>query len=425
MWFHRFIQDRRASVAPLFAASIIPAFGLIGAGVDYTRASAAATAIQSAADSTALALSKDAPSLSADQLQAKATSYFAALLTKSSVENVAVTIAYTKNGGSQLVVSGSGSVKTMFMGMWPFNIPSVAVKAVSTSTWGNKRLRVALVLDNTGSMANNGKMTALKTASHNLLAQLKKAATQPEDVYVSIVPFSKDVNAGSNNHAASWIDWTEWDDRNGVCSKSSYSSSKFNCVSHSGTWTPDPHNTWNGCVMDRDQNSDTMNTSPNQGVLFPAEQYGSCPAALMPLSNDWTALDAKIDAMTPVGYTNQTIGLVWGWQALTTGTPLNAPALDPNYQYQQVIILLTDGLNTQNRWTTSQSSIDSRMQKACTNAKADGITLYTVLVMEGNAALLQGCASDSDKYFKLTSADQIITTFETIGTNLSKLRLAK
>jgi hypothetical protein len=43
---------------------------------------------------------------------------------------------------------------------------------MSVSTWGNTRLRVALVLDNTGSMASDGKMSALKTASHNLLRGL-------------------------------------------------------------------------------------------------------------------------------------------------------------------------------------------------------------------------------------------------------------
>ena len=59
------------------------------------------------------------------------------------------------------------------------------------------RLRVALVLDNTGSMADDGKMTALKTATKNLLTQLKSAAVNNGDVYVSIIPFSKDVNVGA------------------------------------------------------------------------------------------------------------------------------------------------------------------------------------------------------------------------------------
>ena len=55
--------------------------------------------------------------------------------------------------------------------------------------WGNTRLRVALVLDNTGSMADDGKMAALKTATNSLLTQLKTAASNNGDVYVSIIPF--------------------------------------------------------------------------------------------------------------------------------------------------------------------------------------------------------------------------------------------
>ena len=79
----------------------------------------------------------------------------------------------------------------------------------------------------------------------------------------------------------------------------------------------------------------------------------------MPLSYDWTALNAKIDAMTPGGNTNQTIGLQWGFQSLTAA-PFTIPAKDPNYTYNQVIILLTDGLNTQNRLATTDAVGDRR-----------------------------------------------------------------
>jgi hypothetical protein len=68
------------------------------------------------------------------------------------------------------------------------------------------------VLDTTGSMASAGKIDAMKTATKNLIDQLKDAATNPGDVYVSIVPFSRDVNAGSGNSTADWIDWTAWED---------------------------------------------------------------------------------------------------------------------------------------------------------------------------------------------------------------------
>ena len=71
-------------------------------------------------------------------------------------------------------------------------------------------------------MASSGKMTALKEAAHNLLDTLKNAEKTPGDIKVSIVPFAVDVNVGTGNVDASWIDWTDWDDANGTCSKSSY-----------------------------------------------------------------------------------------------------------------------------------------------------------------------------------------------------------
>src|SRR5215510_14578605 len=93
--------------------------------------------------------------------------------------------------------------------------PQVEISALAVPTWGNTRLRVALALDNKGSMASEGKMDALKTASHNLLTQLKNAAVHPEGVYVSIVPFSKDVNFGPDNYAESWVRWDLWEAVNG------------------------------------------------------------------------------------------------------------------------------------------------------------------------------------------------------------------
>jgi len=157
-----------------------------------------------------------------------------------------------------------------------------------------------------------------------------------------------------------------------------------------------------------------------------ARQQAADTLALMGLSNDWTKLNSKIDGMTPVGNTNQAIGLQVGWQTLTA-SPFTVPAVDPDYKYQTVIILLTDGLNTEDRWYTSQSSIDTRQQKTCDNIKAASITLYTVQVNTGGDAtstMLQNCASDSSKFFLLTTAGQIVTTFGQIGTSLSKLRLA-
>jgi Flp pilus assembly protein TadG len=432
MLFQRFLDDQSGSVLPLLGLAAIPVFGLIGASVDYSRAAAVQTAMQAAVDSTALAMAKGAGSSNAAQLQTNAQAYFNALFTRTDAAPPTVAVNFTTNGGSQVVVTATSSVQTVVMGIMGFS--QLPVVAQSTSTWGNKRLRVALVLDNTGSMAEGSptsKISALKTATHNLLGQLQNAATVNGDIYVSLIPFVKDVNVGSSNYNQSWIDWSDWDQQNGSCNlKYNHYSS---CTSNNGTWTPAAHSTWNGCVEDRDQNYDTLNTSPGAGALFPAEQYSSCPASLMTQSYDWTALNTKVDAMVAAGNTNQAIGLAWGWQSLTPGSPLNAPAKDSNYQYQDIVIILSDGINTQDRWYTSASSIDNRQRILCDNIKNAGVTIYSIQVNTSNdptSSVLQYCAgtragvADAGKFYLLTTPGQIITTFNQIGVGLSKLRIS-
>ena len=408
----------------MLGIALIPLLGAVGAAVDYSQASATRTAFQNALDSTALMLSKTAALQTSSELQAAATNDFKALFTGSNAKNVTVTANYSTTSGSQLVLSGSATVDTNFLSI--LGIDTIHIAASTTSTWGNTRLRVALVLDNTGSMASSGKMTALKTASQNLLTQLKSAAVTADDVYVSVIPFGKDVNVDTSNVNAPWLRWDLWEEVNGKCSNTTYKT-KSTCTSHSKVWTPAAHSTWNGCVTDRDQNFDTTNAAPVAGAtLYPTEQYSSCAVSLIGLSNNWTTLSSKIDAMQPVGNTNQAIGLQMGWQTLTAA-PFTVPALDPDYKYNQVIILLSDGLNTQDRWYTTASSIDTRQQKTCDNIKAAGITIYTVQVNTGGdptSLLLKSCASDESKFFLLTSAAEIVTTFGQIGTALSNLRLA-
>jgi len=427
MLLKRFLQDRRASIAPMFALAILPVVGFTGAAIDYSRANSVRTAMQAAADATALMLSKNVASLTATQLTTQAQSYFQALFNRSDAIGLTVTPTYTTSGGSTLTISATASVNASFMKLMGY--PQLNIGTSSTVKWGNSRLRVALVLDNTGSMADDGKISALKTATNSLLTQLKNAATNNGDVYVSIVPFVKDVNVGSSNYNANWIDWTDWNANNQTCSGWGWNQ---NC-------SPANHNTWNGCVVDRGNsnapssgNYDTNVVAPvvgNTATMFSAEQYDSCPQAIMPLSYNWSAMTTLVNNMSPNGNTNQAIGLAHGWMSLVGGGPYPAPpAMDPNYTYQTVIILLTDGLNTQDRWYTSQNSIDARQALTCANIKAAGITLYTIQVNTGGdptSTLLQNCATDSSKFYLLTTASQIVTTFNTIGTNLSKLRISK
>src|SRR5436305_4888574 len=307
MFLSRFLRAREGNVATMFAFAIIPVIGLPAQAVDYSRAASARTGMQSAIDATALAMAKLAPTPTQSELQQKTTAYFSAMFSHPEAKNIVVTPTYSTTGGSQLTIAASGSVDATFMKIIGFN--NLNIGSTSTVKWGNTRLRVALVLDNTGSMAEAGKIDALKTASKNLLTQLKTAAATNGDVYVSIIPFNKDVNVGKNNYTSS-IRWDLWDSNSnsggntfsgsicfngtlwqvngtswtngGSCSGQSSGICfqgtlwNWNGVTFTSGGSCSGHGNWNGCVTDRDQDYDTQNTAPSasvQATLFPAEQY--------------------------------------------------------------------------------------------------------------------------------------------------------
>jgi Flp pilus assembly protein TadG len=614
----RFIAANDGNIAVIFTIALVPIISFVGAAIDYSRANSAKSAMQAAMDSTALMLSKDLTSgkITAADIGTTAQRYFDALYTNpdGKVKPIPVTATYTAdngNLGSTVQITGSGSITTDFMKVAGF--PTLSFSSTSTTAWGNVKMRVALALDNTGSMADNGKIAALRTAASNLVDQLSALAKNDGDVLISVIPFAKVVNAGSNYSGATWIDWTDWlnpptsqpnngsnygtnyqaalpmnwhaigpgsvcpftnssggfvcttgpvnasstattNGRNVIPSSGTYSgyicpsvdynshtlyngcwdsvptspasgvfcSGDKNCAcptnssgntisgcsctgsnssksctgltyTHHWTqpsvgagvfvgftgnkWTPtnstpavanvwtaastNPISTWTGCITDRTQSYDTTSDAPTQNMaatLFPANQYYENSEAycaprnspllepVMPLSSSWSTLKSNIAAMQPTGGTNQAVGLAWAWQSLLQTGPIPAPAEDSNYTYNRVIILLSDGLNTEDRWPAygngstqdSAGDIDARQTLLCKNIKnpidpktnKPMYTIYTIQVNTSSPAdptstVLKNCATDSDKFFMLTSANQIVTTFNSIGTSLSQLRIAR
>jgi Flp pilus assembly protein TadG len=406
MW-SRFFADRRGGVAPMFALGLVPVIGIVGAAVDYSRGDAARTAMQASLDATALMLSRDAATMTPTQVTAAATSYFTAEFNRPETTNVQVvaTLSSPQAGTFTLNITATGDVPTTFTKL--LGQDQLPISSSAAVTWGIKRLEVALVLDNTGSMAQNGKITQLKIAAHNLLTTLQAAAKKPGDVKVAIIPFTTTVNVGTGYASQFWIDYT------------------VNKIQQSK---------WTGCVQDRDQSNDVLDTTPVAGsvhTLYPAASAcgGSSQVSLIPLtdvldSTGYTNLNSKIDAMKASGNTNVTIGLVWGWHALTSNLPLPEGS-DPAPDLDKVVILLTDGTNTQNRWSSSESSIDARTALACTNVKAANIKIYTVRVLDGNATLLQNCATNPNMYYNVQQAIQLNGVFTSIAQTLANLRIVK
>ncbi|MBY0361589.1 MAG: pilus assembly protein TadG [Phreatobacter sp.] len=398
-----FQRDKRGSIAVTFAICLIAIFGFIGSAVDYSRASRLQAKLQSALDAAAVAASSRASGKTADQIRADALTYFAAQFREPGIPTPPVVATVT---GSTLELTSTLQMPASFLAV--IGIDSVGVGAVAKTAWGITRLRVALALDNTGSMANAGKMEALKTATLSLLAQLQANARNDGDVLVSIVPFAKVINVGAAHRNAPWIRMADAT----VCTWRGCSAS------------------WSGAIQDRDRNSDIANATPTgSSTYFPAmheSHTGGTPVAIQSLTSNWGQLRSTVAQMTPQGNTNQVIGLAWAWQTLTQGLPMNAPVEDPNYTFKRAIILISDGLNTESRHSSRQNEIDARQTLLCNAVKAAGVTLYTIQVNTGGdptSAVLRACASSSDKFTLMTNPTQLQTTLTDIGGQLTRLRL--
>src|SRR5262245_13025614 len=156
-----FKAARGGNVVITFALTLVPVIGFVGAAVDYSRGNSAKAAMQAAVDSTALMLSKEAQNLDSAELNQKAT-YFNALLNRTEVSSIQVTPTLTtpSQGSFKLDVTATGTVAANFtkiIGKQQLNID-----VHSEVLWGIKKLELALALDNTGSMAQAGKMSNLK-----------------------------------------------------------------------------------------------------------------------------------------------------------------------------------------------------------------------------------------------------------------------
>ena len=218
-----FLRCKRGNIAMIFGVALVPIMIGAGAGLDFARAMMVRQQMAEALDGAALAVGST-PGLNSTQAQQLATKYFNANYTVNTGQYGAVTIAppvYDAKGSVSL--TATNNMPTVLMKI--ININDIALSTTSTVVWGQTKLWVALVLDNSGSMCepvssvgpcNNTTNTAtkiwqLKDATKTMITSLQAVSTTAGDVRVGIVPFTRDVDVGISNVSASFIDWTYWE----------------------------------------------------------------------------------------------------------------------------------------------------------------------------------------------------------------------
>ena len=196
-----------------------------------------------------------------------------------------------------------------------------------------------------------------------------------------------------------------------------------------------------------------IDSSPSKNDGKPKGPGHGCDVQpISPLTSDYKGLETKVSALQANGTTNIMEGVAWGMRVLSPGQPFaEGQAAKPGLQ--KIMVVLTDGTNvfgnTSNALGSTYSSygylVDGRVGaaiggssstttlmndktlKACTNAKAAGIEIYTIRLEEPNVAtgtMLKECASAPDHFIDVPNRAQLDEAFEAIKEKIVRVRIA-
>jgi Flp pilus assembly protein TadG len=486
-FFARLRAGVSGNVAMIYALALVPTVGAAGAAVDLGQAMVVRQRLGEATDAAALALGSMV-NLTDAQKQAKALEFINANIPGAALGDTASVVVTT--GDNTITVKSTATVQTAFMGL--LGVDELEVTTESEVTRESRGMEVAMVLDNTGSMGSSGKLAALKTSMELMINILFGANNNPEKLKMGLVPFSEAVRLDTTAAiAGGWIDTT---------GTSQWARLHFNNNMHPwSVWASMHANSpkWAGCVEARPAGLEELDTAPSAAVpdtrwvpFFQPDEpdsggYGQNYLAdgvsgtpqqrmmnsakyagrntnrpnqdcsmqkILPLTNNKTTLLSYVNGMQATGFTHIAIGAAWGWRVLSPTQPFNEGAAFGDPDWEKVMVLMTDGVNTiptNNRQFLSEYTAYGYLQEArlgtqsgnqaeneqntrtalvCQRMKNLGIKIYTILLMENNTTvrnLMRNCATDPSMFFDTPSASQLEGTFQAIANELSNLRLSR
>ncbi|WP_025062817.1 TadE/TadG family type IV pilus assembly protein [Sulfitobacter guttiformis] len=328
-------------------------------------------------------------------------------------------------------------------------------------------VEISLVLDISGSMGWNNKMSNLRDAGNSFVDAVINPSTE-DLVSISIVPYAEHVSAGQDI-------MTELN----VRQVHNYS----HCVEFSdsdfGTTTLGLNSNGTAKQYDQMQHFFWGNSNSNDRSN-PACRYGQYDD-IEAFSQDTTALKNKIARLSPNGNTSIFLGMKWAAGLLDPSfQPINARLAskgktDPTFANRPVafndnetlktVILMTDGENTSSNrinpqvyansshyahwnsysfdwyvrnyvsssqrhlWSESKywaSFGDSLLNNICTAAKQKNIVIWSIgfEVTDQGANVMRNCASSPSHFFRVEGVE-IKEAFTAIARQINQLRLTQ
>jgi Flp pilus assembly protein TadG len=396
-----FLRDVRGNAGMMFAAAAVPLMLSAGVAIDMIRMGQARAVLQSAADAAAIAggTSGDMTDAEMDKI---VRDYMIANGAEAVLTQVTAMRQWKDTNNATFNVSIEGGLNTSLMKL--AGITSMELEISSQVNLGQQSLELALVLDNTGSMAGT-KIEALKTSAKELVNIINESKSDYSTLKVAVVPFSEYVNVGPAQAAAPWMEFAA------------------------------PIAGWEGCVGSRDNPHDEQEGF-SSGQRHPGIAPVNCVVPLLPLTSDISAIVSKIDSMGSEGNTYIPGGLLWGWNVLSSDAPFsegmtNAQLAAKNGR--KVIVLMTDGANTISPTYPSHevgntALSDTKLTTICDNVKAENYAIYTVSFMVDDVniqTLLTNCASEPGMAFDADNSTELYAAFKDIGQQLAAIRITQ
>jgi len=343
---HKFIDDEEGTVTAFAFVVFIMMLVMGGIALDTMRHEASRAALQSTLDRAVLA---GATARSDAEARATVEDYFAkAGLSDYLLAEQEGDIDTTLNSAT-VTARAQRSLDTYLMKF--AGVHTLGVSSASSAAVNIPNLEGILVLDVSGSMDNNSKITNLKTAAKEFVTTMVGSA-EPDTVTMSIVPFSFSVSppetiynalAVDNRHEYSTcLEFADNDYHHATLTSGSSSLSsgipanQMIYTSHYGGFD-DLNQPWRSCY-----NNDYMR--------------------ILPYSTSETVLHAKIDSLQPDGNTSGNEGMNWGAALLDptfrqvtsamidagelSSTLAHVPADYDDPETLKTIIFMGDGENT-------------------------------------------------------------------------------
>jgi Flp pilus assembly protein TadG len=304
----RALRSETANVAMIYGLAFMPMMATTGAAIDLSRALMVRARLAQALDAAGLAVGASV-NLDQQATQTLAQKYFVANYPSNKLGTPgALQVSVTNN---VVDLSATASLNTTIMAIFGFN--TMTVGATSEITRETKGLEVAMVLDTTGSMAQNGKIDALKSAATDLVDILAGNNNYPDNLKIGIVPFALSVKLDPTEAVNNgWVDTT---------GQSSVARLNFSGGKYAYWLYTDPgglsNTPWTGCVEARPNGlfeTDTPPDSSNPDTLWvpmfqPDEPHVSSvwfPRDYIHNDFSFSAADSTNDTLTAAGHGMQT-----------------------------------------------------------------------------------------------------------------------